>query len=574
MKWETTSKVSYREGLYFEEEDLLYFEHPLKDDVKINVSITYSQAGFGFYIKGDREEYLLIIDESQFIVYRKIRSSQQAIYNGRLNLSPEGQEVSLTLEKKGQSFVFSIEDSTVANFSIPSEIDSYQAGFYSMQGNTVLSSVWEAPIPQRWHANMVNTNGGFLRFLNNGIELFDSDTDAEIELQEIKMSPGTYYFDGAISESLDVFIFPSYSGSKKVKEKNILNKEDSSFTIEEDKKVNLMIRGKKGEAHNLSFKYDHEDPYVASYSDQRISEGSKIRIDPKGITDIEIEFEIKNLQEDYQSALLYEGEKDITVYESAIPINTVLVMNMDFKENLLSVSDENHTLYEKEISADAVFYILKNINAVIYRFIVTQEDDDLDVINQTSTRRYVPGAISGPIIVTDPYGNPLELSSSYRIADKKFIYQTKEREYFYPGEDILLEKGVHKDSIDYIQVYGIPKGATYNFDKLYEVDNIEHDNLTHFASEYEDITGNIINYDVLSSNIILERQEEYELIIIDYLLKNHYSINYDQEMGSYIVDIVSDYENANVLYDYKESGDGSYIQISPEKQESYFTIKS
>ena len=58
---------------------------------------------------------------------------------------------------------------------------------------------------------------------------------------------------------------------------------------------------------------------------------------------------------------------------------------------------------------------------------------------------------------------------------------------------------------------------------------------------------------------------EYSYIIVDYMKKDSYAINFDYERQSYSVDISTSNETASIIYDNVEISVGSYEYINEQR---------
>ena len=163
--------------------------------------------------------------------------------------------------------------------------------------------------------------------------------------------------------------------------------------------------------------------------------------------------------------------------------------------------------------------------------------------------------ITGPIIMVDQYDNPLDLSSSYRLCHFKdhsrYIFTNHEREYFYSQKKLVLENKILNQQ-DTVRIFGIPKTAKYDLDKIYDVveDNINSIDL--MTERYDTLfESDVLLVDKVKSIVYLtpEQVDKYQLIIVDYLKDNSYCINYHYNKHIYEVIISSLNSNNRMIYD-------------------------
>ena len=225
--------------------------------------------------------------------------------------------------------------------------------------------------------------------------------------------------------------------------------------------------------------------------------------------------------------------------------------------NLKSVRLTNNSAFTNKINLNInnELIIFKNIDAVITEFILYKKDGTkLDIINQSTRKEYVPGNIKTPIIITDENGNPLELSSSYRYCNNKYIFTNYEREIFNATNKIKLSNDISKN-LDTITIYCINKEAKTNEDKIFNIENNNINSINNYANIYDTFyESNIYSINKDTSTILLKDSDKddiatlYKSIIVDYLKKDSYCINYNYDLSMYEVDISSD-KNLLIYYD-------------------------
>ena len=175
--------------------------------------------------------------------------------------------------------------------------------------------------------------------------------------------------------------------------------------------------------------------------------------------------------------------------------------------------------------------------------------------------------------MVDQYDNPLDLSSSYRLCHydnySRYVFTNQEREYFPSQKKLVLENKILNKQ-DTVRVFGIPKTAKYDLDKIYDVveDNINSIDL--MAERYDMLfESQVLLVDKVKSIVYLtpEQVDKYQLIIVDYLKDNSYCINYHYDKHVYEVDISSLNSENRMIYDSKVllSGDKTITQVRDYK---------
>lgn len=240
------------------------------------------------------------------------------------------------------------------------------------------------------------------------------------------------------------------------------------------------------------------------------------------------------------------------------PARTILAK--DAPLNYASQEDEIYLVDEQ-----------KNIKKIIGTRKFGSGSISLDLIMNLTGTKQVPGHISGPILVVDQEGNPLDISSSYRFIkqhndltgeiDRFYFFTNWEREIFDPRRPIILTKEpLDYYSINNIRIYGIPHHADIVPEEIFGVYHKTLDNIDMYANFYHIVEDYQI-YDPYGYIVIPNAFEFYKEIVIDYLKKDTYCVNYNQDTGYFDVNISSKRDDLYLVYDFDKSDESLSGQI-------------
>ena len=130
-----------------------------------------------------------------------------------------------------------------------------------------------------------------------------------------------------------------------------------------------------------------------------------------------------------------------------------------------------------------------NVNAIITNLILTDKDgSQTNVGVQFTTTKSVPGLIKSPIVVLNKHSDPLDLSASFRIVMQNdspyYIFTNTEREIF-KADSLIKLNSLPINNSGAIIIYGIPKDATLDMDKLYYIPERGKDNIDLCCNIYD-----------------------------------------------------------------------------------------
>ena len=171
-----------------------------------------------------------------------------------------------------------------------------------------------------------------------------------------------------------------------------------------------------------------------------------------------------------------------------------------------------------------------------------------------------------PIIITDEYNEPLNISSSYRIythynndnkideSQDEYVFTNIERELFEVNAyGVYTVESDISDQINSVRVYGIST-PDINTDNIYRVSKQINDIGIFCNNNYKQI------YDITVSTqtneiTINEDTTIYNYLVIDYMKDDSYCINANFAKGTYDIDVST---SKNIKYYF--GNDNSIIQ--------------
>jgi hypothetical protein len=568
------SRIEKFKGYRFYEKDILHDDYVFTHDIEVNVDVTYITPGFGIAlidtgsssIKDKPDTYLFKVGYREASIYYSTAAGTTLISQVSCPDATIIQEnMSFTLKKSGKKVQMYLNDKLIFEQYVNKSLDKYNIGYYSNIGNIINSINIAANIPNNWVVNMKNTKGGYVRFLQDSFEITDCTSNAEIEQTKIELKAGTYYLKNkltAINDSCDIkcYIYRTDDDRYTDEEKNMLR--NNSFTIFEDNEVTLKIVGTNGKISDITLAKDQNADYIptslnaidfdGSYIDILIGDFEKITW--KGIVN-------KTPYKDPNSNKIKYG-LILDDVNAVMPQDTNILLGKEYdyefncRTFLFSILDNGTELFSKRIiNISNKITIFKNLSAIIYKLTFYKKDSTVvDVVTSDEDNTYVNANITSPIIVVDEYNLPLDLSSSYRLCKyddhEKYIFTNWEREYFIPSRTLKMNRQIINKQAS-VFVYGIRKNTEFNLTDIYNVPNDNINAIDLMTKEYDYIAEkDLLLFDKNKSIIYLTdaQIEKYELIIVDYLKNDSYSINYNYAKNIYEIEI-SSLNNTKVLYD-------------------------
>ena len=568
------SRIEKFKGYRFYEKDILHDDYVFTHDIQVNVDVTYITPGFGIAlidtgsssIKDKPDTYLFKVGYREASVYYSTAAGVNLI--NQISC-PEATTIQDNMKflfvKSGKKIQMYLNDKLILEQYISKGLDKYNIGYYSNIGNIINDIGISANIPNDWVINMKNTIGGYVRFIKDAFEITDCTNNAEIEQSKILLKPGTYYLKNkltAINNKCDIqcYIFRTEDDRYTDEEKNMLR--NNSFTIFEPTEVNLKIVGTSGKISDMILATDKTADYIPtslnqidfddSYIDIIIQDFNKITWD--GVVN-RSPFKEENSNK-IKYGLILDDVNAVKPQDTPIIFGKKYSYEFNAKTFIFIIKENDVEIFsQRMINISNKITIFKNLSSIITKLTFYKKDNTvIDVVTSDENSSYVNANISSPIIVADQYNLPLDLSSSYRLCkydnSEKYIFTNWEREYFTPAKSLKMDKPIINKQAS-LFIYGIRKGAKYDLDDIYKVDQDNINSIDLMTKEYDYIKEtDLILFDKNKSIIYLTKAqiEKYDMIIVDYLKNDSYCINYNYLKNIYEIN-VSSLEDTKVIYD-------------------------
>lgn len=570
-----TSRIELENGIRFYEQDILFDDYIYTGNLLVNLVVEYNTPGIGIalissegYSLKDKEEVLLFrLGYKEASVIYKNKDTQKTLATYNVSNIRTGEQVNISLSKVNDNYKIYIENKLAIDFDSTYEFNSYNIGYYSSGGNALKNINVASAIPFGWVVNMSNTNYGYINFEKNGFELNHCKGQAEIEQIEIDLKPGKYYLKYETEDSDIVpYVFIYNDNNLYDDEKNLLSVVDKSFKLDYSERVNLKFKGSKGKIKKIQITTEKENDYIKTTPETgRYIDigGSYINVRLESLKHIQWTGTIFSTASDFHKnptdyAVISDGEKNFGLYDLNIILNKEYKYEYNVLDKMLSIySGADRVFNAKITSIKYIMTIFKNISAVINSLKLTTLDGTVieDTVQDTA-KKYVPAKISSPIIVTNKNDIPLDLSSSIRtykdnLNNTRYLFTNVEREIFPAKYIIKLSKAPSLREGTTI-VYGINKNAITNKDKILTIPNKDMINaIDDYATMYDVLfEKDLRSYDKELGEIRINDVSDYKEIVVDYLKRDSYAINFIHKLTSYEVDISIDKDDeANVLYD-------------------------
>lgn len=561
-------------GYKFYEKDVLHDDYVFTHDIQVIANVTYITPGFGIAlidtgsssIKDKPDTYLFKVGYREASIYYSTAAGIELI---KQISCPEAitiqDNMTFSLKKSGKKISIYLNDKLIMEEYINKELDKYNVGYYSNVGNVLNDISIAANTPTDWVINMKNTRGGYVRFLEDAFELTNCVNNAEIEQSKMLLKAGTYYIStklSAVNKLCDIkyYIYRSDDDRYTDEEKNMLR--NDSFTLFEDTELNFKIVGKNGKISNIILSTDKDADYIptslnaidfdGSYIDILIQDFDKITW--KGIVNKTPYTKVDSNKIKY--GLILDDAVAVKPENTNILLGKEYDYEFNVKTFIFTISKDGSQIFiQRMINISNRITLFKNISAVITKLTLYKKDNTVtDVVTSDEESNFVNANITSPIIVVDGYNLPLDLSSSYRLCKyngyEKYLFTNWEREYFIPTKTLKLERSII-DQQATIMIYGIRKGTKFDLDDIYNVPEDNINSIDLMTKEYDYIKEtDLLLFDKVNSIIYLTNSqiENYEMIIIDYLKNDSYSLNYNYVKNIYEVGI-SSLNDTKILYD-------------------------
>ena len=584
----SNSRIEKNEKICFYEQDLLLDDHVYTGDIQVTLKVDYVTPGIGIALVSDEglslsedgETYLFRIGHSEYSILRRNGKKLETLEKGPLvNVKPFKENLVLQIRKTNSRVSFYVNNNLVTRKYLPVQLNKYMVGYYSNAGNIINNISIASEIPNGWIVNMSNTDGGYIKFSSNQFTITNCSDKAEVEQVKIGLKANAknkkYYLK---YEALEVdgqndikpYVFLSNDDRYVDEEKNMLDK-NNGFSIKSDTEVSLKFVGTIGTIKHIQITDSTDDFYVGTDYDSTEIRESLIKIKISELDRIEWAGTIYNTppfklgdpnQEFFgvvrdSKKLYFPHDCNVNIgeeyhYEYTIDIGS----NMG--NSLFTAKYQNEINTLDLVLVDTVT-IFENMDSIIDKLILYKKDGSkIDVIGENTKKQYVPATIKSPIVITTEDGEPLDLSSSYRIINNNgsinYEFTNTEREVFEPRNRIKLENRPSA-KLDTVIIYGVLKDSEIYPENLMLGNKDGIIGIDKYCDAYEAIrevdlhridkdTGLIVITDKDDAEI----SDKYKQLVVDYLKEDSYAINYRHELSSYEIDISTD-KNTKIYYD-------------------------
>lgn len=581
----SNSRIDKNSDILFYEQDMLLDNQVYSGNVQVTINLDYINPGIGIALisnegvslENDGETYLFRLGHSEYSIIRRFGIKNTVLESGPVvNVKPFKENLKLTLKKINSTVYFYVNDKLITKKYISTDLSTYTIGYYSNAGNIIKSISIASEIPEGWIVNMKNTNGGYIEFDTNKFKVSDCLDFAEVEQVRISLKqnePDKYYYLKFDKENVNdmndfkAYVFLSDDNRYNDEEKNILDA-DGKFSLKDDAEVNVKFVGTKGVIKNVQITNSPNDFYIETSYDSTEIKGSYIAIKTKELDRIEWSGIIYNTPEfkledpNNEKFGIIQDENKI-YYPQFYNINTGEHYNYNIylknaESDTLTVSSSSGTQTIDVNIVDTVI-IFKNMDAIIDKLLLYKKDGTIvNPLLQDTYKEYVPGSITSPIIVTSITGSPLDLSAAYRVINTndrdEYVFTNIEREVFEPANKIKLTK-IPSEKTDTIVVYGVHKNSDIYENKILYSKSVNSREINSYCDSYDLLTEeqlyNIdrdLGYITIVDATEIDIKTKYKKIVVDYLKRDSYAINFNHILDSYEVDI-SCSQNTNIYYD-------------------------
>lgn len=603
--FQNTGRVDFMHGIKFYEQDILYDDYLYSGNIDIDLSLDYNNPGFGITLIGiegnsitKNHSLMFKLGSGVFEIFEKtIDNKLSLLFNYSVSNARCGtKDLHFKVSKRDNKYSIVIGDLTIDEIALKVEMDTYYIGFYSNKDNVINNINIAASVPYNWNINMTNTNGGYILFKRDSFELQDCLNNAEVEQLNIELPSGTYYLKYNASINSDIKAYIMYSEDQRINddEKNIL-KFNNKFVLENKANVSLKFVGTVGKINNITITTEIDNDYLRTdilTGDSKFINGSYIKFLVNEIQSFSFKGTIKfapgdNHYNPLNYAIIAIGKYNYGLND--LNLSEGIEYTFKYKNGVISVIDSNNiTRYEMSVGLNSSLTMFKNVNGVIYDLIIIDNDGNETYVGVHNTvTKYVPGLIKSPIIVLnkpveDETAQPLDLSASYRIIEKKdgpyYWFTNTEREYFKPKQYLQLDS-LPSDESGTVTIYLIDKDAEIFMDKMLSIkdyggtDTI-NDNIDLFCPSHQYVRLTQDEFEEFGCYVYKDSGEirftgnfsEYQMIIVDYLKKDSYCINYKYNKKSYEVEISSsNKDTVDIIYDNTEITVDNYQYINEQK---------
>ncbi len=589
-------RIDASNGIRFFDQDILIDDFVYNDYAEVELTIAYNTPGFGIVLFNNATSALLSSDSETFLFrigYREASIEYKTGYLNRTILSIpttiypgiHNDNIKVKFRKYRRNIYLDVDGTSVFDtrlYKLPKDISKFCIGIYSNAGNVIKYIQSNSKIPDYWSINMYNTIGGRIKFFNDGFEVSECNEKAEIEQMKIDLPAGKFYLHYKLSDQNDIkcYVFASNDALIKDADKNILDYSDNSITLEKDTEVNIKFVGTYGTVSEIILNQDKNSGYVYTTDDNKEVPPSNIIINKNNISKVVWSAVITSFGTKEEVYLFKDGEYSLKEYsgDKSFEFGKTYQYTYDLETNKFDINynddiEFTETLSEDEIDKDT-FSILKNVDATLFYLTIYEKDGTItNIITDNVKKISVPFSRRDPIIVTDEYDEPLNISSSYRIYtvfkdgtdiidhdQDRYVFTNIEREV-YPVSTYNNYKTQFdiSENINAVRIYGITN-ETIDYDNVYRVINHVDDIGLCCDNNYKQIDGSEVVISRLTNEIVINSDtSEFSYIIIDYLKDQSYCINPNFDKDTYDIEISSSSKlkyyfapnSSTVMSDYK-----------------------
>lgn len=558
--FQTNSRIERSEkGISFYEQDILCSSYMFEGNQVIDLRVDYLYSGLGIVIAEDngrsfREAdhvYLFKLGSNDFHVIEKHILSQSTTVENACIFSPSkmNQNARLVFTIKGKKVSFDMiakntdtgkdERRNLGKYEFKKSLGRYRIGFYSNAGNTIRNISFMSGVPEHWRTSIENTHGGRISFFVDGFQFEKCKNDAELEQDEVRLKPGTYFLDYKHEPvdgkyDIDGYVFKSKMSEVTDNEleddkKNILDGH-GKFVLKEETLVNVKFNGTSGKVYDVCIKDDPKSSFVETKGEVVIIDGSYILIHTDNLSEIRWIGTVFDAPpyDDYTKpcpyAIIETKNQKLSKEKACIDLGQEYSFKFNVASSILSTTQD-----KAEISAQHIdvrdedqnrIIIFHNVKATIRELIIVdKKGHETNVILQKTFKKFVPATIGGPIIITDTSFDSLDISSSYR----EVVTPSWKIELFPKNREIQIQESI-VNALENIEVYGIPKGAAVTMGET-EIEK--------YASAFSRITSEYFSFEtdvVVLDDVI---RDKYEYVAVRYKSCKDFTYvftNYEREV--------------------------------------------
>lgn len=560
--FDKTCRSVYENGLRFYEEDILFDSHIYSANQKVILELDYLTNGVGLMIglmpgKTLAEQklyYFVRVDNYSASLFLVNQMHYERLEHVSTPISAPIERLKIEVQIASNQIILALNGRNYMYANLGYAIGQHHLGIYSQKNNTFLKMFIDSKAPTLWHVNMQAAQNGRISFDRNTVRFSECKYPAEMLQEDIVLEPGEYHLHYE-SEGASVYIFDTNSIYADLKDKNLLNK-DNSFTLDKQTTIAVYVSGQNGFIKNLSLSRLKNAPYIESFLEPATKNGSYLKIKTEQLQEVSIDFVVR--QECFGTLVsdaigkrergFIEGEHRVLIQDNRI----ILYLENEYVEEVAFHSN--------------VIELFNDLELYIYHIYIKDKEGNVsDWFRKTDKEEWIKPSLNSPILATNEEGQELDLSASFREVDGRYIFTTTERETFEPYPVVKLSEPI----IALVGAYGIPKSAITNESAFYKGKPENINDLSAYCNAYEPISSSSFDAN-LNQVVFYDDLSRYKEIIIDYKKANSYAVNFVLELGKYRVETTSDHYS----YFYSLDGQEQYMRtIFKEVENKYIVLE-